>query len=106
MREAMTQAQGRYDSTSRTNQPQKNQMKNIYRASIDDKVVGHYPSMSAAMKVLTSKAIKKANGYNGFVDVYDPDYTIMPRKEAEEDGYKLIRHRVVRGGDAGWYWND
>jgi hypothetical protein len=80
--------------------------KHIYRASIDTKVVGHFTSMSAAMKVLTARAIKDACGYNGYVDVYDPDDTIMPMKGPEEDDYKCMRHRVVRGGDAGWYWND
>ena len=78
----------------------------IYRASIDIKVVGHFKSMSAAMKVLTAAAIKDAGGYNGYVDVYDPDDKIMPSKGSEDDGYKCMRHRVVRGGDAGWYWND
>jgi hypothetical protein len=80
--------------------------KHIYRASIDTKVVGHFTSMSAAMKVLTARAIKDACGYNGYVDVYDPDDTIMPMKGPEEDDYKCMRHRVARGGDAGWYWND
>jgi hypothetical protein len=80
--------------------------KHIYRASIDTKVVGHFTSMSAAMKVLTARAIKDACGYNGYVDVYDPDDTIMPMKGPEEDDYKCMRHRVVRGGDAGWYWNE
>ena len=78
----------------------------IYRASIDTKVVGHFKSMSAAMKALTSAAIKSAGGYNGYVDVYDPNDEIMPMKGPEDDDYKCMRHRVVRGGDAGWYWND
>lgn len=78
----------------------------IYRASIDIKVVGHFKSMSAAMKVLTAAAIKDDGGYNGYVDVYDPNDEIMPSKGPEDDGYKCMRHRVVRGGDAGWYWND
>jgi hypothetical protein len=80
--------------------------RNIYRASIDAEVVGHYSSMTKAMQVLTAKAIKSKDGYNGFVDIYDPDDTIMPTKEGDADGYKCLRHRVVRGGDAGWYWND
>ena len=81
---------------------------NIYRASIDIKVVGHFPSMSAAMKVLTSAAIKSVGGYNGYVDVYDPNNEIMPMKGPEDDGYKCMRHRVVDGGrgNSGWFWND
>jgi hypothetical protein len=80
--------------------------KHIYRASIDTTVVGHFTSMTAAMKVLTASAVKDAGGYNGYVDVYDPQNTIMPMKGAEDDGYKCMRHRVVDGGDVGWYWND
>lgn len=79
---------------------------NIYRAHIDSRVVGHFKSMSAAMKVLTAAAIKAEGGYNGYVDVYDPNNEIMPSKGPEDDGYKCMRHRVVRGGDVGWYWND
>jgi hypothetical protein len=79
--------------------------KHIYRASIDTKVVGHFTSMTAAMKVLTAHAIKEAGGYNGYVDVYDPKDTIMPMQSPDENNYKCMRHRVVRGGDAGWYWN-
>ncbi len=81
---------------------------NIYRASIDTKVVGHFPSMSAAMKVLTAAAIKSEFGYNGYVDVFDPNDEIMPGKGAEKDGYKCMRHRVVDGGrgNSGWFWND
>ena len=81
---------------------------NIYRASIDTKVVGHFPSMSAAMKVLTAAAIKSAGGYNGYVDVYDPNDEIMPMKGPQDDGYKCMRHRVVDGGrgNSGWFWND
>jgi hypothetical protein len=82
--------------------------KHIYRASIDGKVVGHFTSMSAAMKVLTARAVKDARGCSGYVDVYDPDDTIMPSKGAEDDGYKCMRHRVVDGGvgNSGWFWND
>jgi hypothetical protein len=80
--------------------------RHIYRASIDAKVVGHFTSMTAAMKALSAKAIKDADGYNGYVDVYDPNDTIMPMKGPEEDDYKCMRHRVTRGGDVGWYWND
>lgn len=79
--------------------------KHIYRASIDAKVVGHFTSMTAAMKVLSARAIKAADGYSGYVDVYDPDDTIMPMTGPHEGDYKCMRHRVVRGGDAGWYWN-
>jgi hypothetical protein len=82
--------------------------KHIYRASIDGKVVGHFISMSAAMKVLTARAVKDALGCSGYVDVYDPDDTIMPMKGPEEDDYKCMRHRVVDGGrgNSGWFWND
>ena len=82
--------------------------KHIYRASIDTKVVGHFTSMSGAMKVLTARAIKSEGGYNGYVDVYDPKDKIMPMKGPEQDGYKCMRHRVVDGGvgNNGWYWND
>ena len=38
MREVMTQAQGRYDSTSRTNQPTKNQMKKPTALVFRDKI--------------------------------------------------------------------
>jgi hypothetical protein len=79
-----------------------------FRASIDETVVGYFSSMSAAMKALSSRAIKEEGGYNGYVDVYDPEDKILPGKEAQPDGYKLLRHRVVDGGagNNGWFWND
>lgn len=82
--------------------------KHIWRASIDTKVIGHFTGMHAAMKALSARAIKAEGGYNGYVDVYDPNDTIMPMKGPDSDNYKCMRHRVVDGGrgNNGWFWND
>jgi hypothetical protein len=76
-----------------------------YRASKGGKIIGYYSSMTSAMKALPKSLLKTTDGY---VEVYDPENIIMPSKSAEEDGWKLMRHRVCgnKYGGNGWYWND
>lgn len=69
------------------------------------RLIGLFPSMTAAMKALPASV---CNGDDGYVDVYDPCDKIMPNKAADACGYKCVRHRVVDGGigNNGWFWND
>jgi len=75
-----------------------------FRACVDAKVVGYFPTMSAAMRFLTAKRIKEVGGLgsSGYVDCCSPGWL---EKKGEKE-WSTMRHRVIERGNSGWYWND
>ena len=83
----------------------KNENNYQFRACVDEKVVGYFPSMSAAMRFLTAKRIKEVGGPfgQGYVDCCSPEWLY---KKGEEE-WSCMRHRMLASmGTPGWYWND